>query len=425
MFKDLKQLFQPKNKDLRHRIYFTLAVLTIFVIGTAVEVPGTQGITKNLGFLELLNVMSGGSLRNFSIFALGVSPYISASIIVQLLQMDIIPYFSDLAKQGHAGQQKLNQITRYLGIFFGFIQGYAMSFYFLGSQNGILANMKVALILTAGTAFLMWLADQVTQKGIGNGMSLIIMAGIVISLPNMMITAFNTLVSFGTTKAVAVGIASFLLFLLVYLIVVVGIIYIEGAERRINIQYANKSTASLGKQTYMPIKINSAGVIPVIFASTLLSIPSTIAQFINKEGFTNFVNNYLDYTKPVGFIIFIVLIFFFAYFYTFIQLKPDDIAKNLKDNGGYVPGVKPGESTSKYFSKIISRLTIAGALFLTVIAALPILVSAFTSLPSNVSIGGTSLLIVVGVAIETYKQLESSLLSRNYSTNKNYRRVRR
>ena len=256
-------------------------------------------------------------------------------------------------------------------------------------------------------------------------MSLIIMAGIVISLPNMMITAFNTLVSFGTTKAVAVGIASFLLFLLVYLIVVVGIIYIEGAERRIKIQYANKSTASLGKQTYMPIKINSAGVIPVIFASTLLSIPSTIAQFINKEGFTNFVNNYLDYTKPVGFIIFIVLIFFFAYFYTFIQLKPDDIAKNLKDNGGYVPGVKPGESTSKYFSKIISRLTIAGALFLTIIAALPILVSAFTSLPSNVSIGGTSLLIVVGVAIETYKQLESSLLSRNYSTNKNYRRVRR
>ena len=261
MFKDLKQLFQPKNKDLRHRIYFTLAVLTIFVIGTAVEVPGTQGITKNLGFLELLNVMSGGSLRNFSIFALGVSPYISASIIVQLLQMDIIPYFSDLAKQGHAGQQKLNQITRYLGIFFGFIQGYAMSFYFLGSQNGILANMKVALILTAGTAFLMWLADQVTQKGIGNGMSLIIMAGIVISLPNMMITAFNTLVSFGTTKAVAVGIASFLLFLLVYLIVVVGII-------------------SFG--------LNSGAYVSQIIRSGLISIPKGQEEASTMLGFNYF-----------------------------------------------------------------------------------------------------------------------------------------
>ncbi len=425
MFKSLKGLFQKKNKDLRHRIYFTLAVLTIFVIGTGIEVPGTSGATKGLGFLELLDVMSGGALKNFSIFALGVSPYITASIIIQLLQMDIIPYFSDLAKQGHTGQQKLNQITRYVGIAFGFIQGYAMSYYFLGSDVAILMHLRTALVLTAGTAFLMWLGDQITQKGIGNGMSLIIMAGIIISLPSMMKTAFDTLVVSGTTKAVLIGIASFILFIIMYLLVVIGVIFIEGAERRINIQYANKSTASLGKQTYMPIKINSAGVIPVIFASTLLSVPQTIAQFINKTGFTNFVNNYLDYTKPVGFIIFVLLIFFFAYFYTFVQLKPDDMAKNLQNNGGYVPGVKPGDNTAKHFSKIISRLTIAGALFLTIIAALPIIVNSLTSLPRTVSLGGTSLLIVVGVAIETYKQLESSLLSRNYTVNKNYRRVRR
>lgn len=426
MFKILKQLFTKKNKDIRKRLYFTIAVLTIFIIGTTIEVPGTQSITKNLGFLELLNVMGGGALKNFSIFALGVSPYITASIIIQLLEMDIIiPYFSELAKQGHTGQQKLNQITRYVGIVFAFIQGYAMSYAFLGKNFGVLGYLEVALIMTAGTAFLLWLGDQVTQKGLGNGTSLIIMAGIITSLPSMMKTAFSTLVDFGTTKTTIVGLSAFLLFILVYILVIIGVIYIEGAERRISIQYANKSTASLGKQTYMPIKINSAGVMPVIFASSLLAVPATIAQFINKEGFSNFVDKYLDYTKPVGFILFVVLILFFAYFYTFIQMKPDQMAKNLQDNGGYVPGVRPGEATTKYFSQVLSRLTIVGAFFLTILAALPILVNAFTSLPSTVSLGGTGLLIVVGVAIETYKQLESSLLSREYSVNKNNRRARR
>lgn len=425
MFKPLKQLFTKKNKDLRKRIYFTLAVLTLFIIGTTIEVPGTQAITKNLGFLELLNVMGGGALEKFSIFSLGVTPYITASIIIQLLQMDIIPYFKELSEQGHTGQQKINQITRYVGIAFAFIQGFAMAYAFLGKDAGIINQLEVALIMTAGTAFLLWLGDQVTQKGIGNGISLIIMAGIVASLPNMMITAFKTLVDFTTTKSSIVGMASFLLFILVYLIVIVGVIFVEGAERRISIQYANKSTASLGKQTYMPIKINSAGVIPVIFASSLLAVPATIAQFVSNEKFTNFVNTYLDYTKPVGFVLFIVLIFFFAYFYTFVQMKPEQMAKNLQNNGGYVPGIRPGEATTKYFSNVLSRLTIVGAFFLTVLAALPILVNAFTDLPSTVSLGGTGLLIVVGVAIETYKQLESSLLSRTYDgAKRNSRRKR-
>ena len=425
MFKILKQLFTKKNKDIRKRVYFTIAALTIFVIGTTIEVPGTQTITKNLGFLELLNVMGGGALKNFSIFALGVSPYITASIVIQLLQMDIVPYFSELSKQGHTGHQKLNQITRYVGILFAFVQGYAMSYAFLGSNYGVLGYLEVSLIMTAGTAFLLWLGDQVTQKGIGNGVSLFIMAGIITSLPSMMQTAFNTLVNFGTTKSTIVGISSFALFILVYLLVIIGVIFIEGAERRISIQYANKSTASLGKQTYMPIKINSAGVMPVIFASSLLAIPATISQFVNNDKFTNIVNNYLDYTKPVGFVLFILLIFIFAYFYTFLQMKPDQMAKNLQDNGGYVPGIRPGDATTKYFSQVLSRLTIVGALFLVVLSALPILVNAFTDLPSTVSLGGTGLLIVVGVCIETYKQLESSLLSRGYSVNKNNRRARR
>ena len=416
MFKSLKQLFTKKNKDLRKRLYFTIAVLTLYVIGTTIEVPGTQEITKSLGFLELLNVMGGGALKNFSIFALGVIPYITASIVIQLLQMDIIPYFSELGKQGHTGKQKLNQITRYLGIFFAFIQGYAMSYAFLGDSYSVLGYVEVALIMTAGTAFLLWLGDQVTQKGFGNGVSLIIMAGIVVSLPSMMITAFNTLMDFSTTNAIIAGSAKFLLFLIVCMLVVIGVIFVEGAQRKINIQYANKSTANLGKQTFMPIKINSAGVIPVIFASSLLAVPITIAQIVDNESFANFVNSYIDYTTPVGLVLYILLIIFFDYFYTFVQMKPEQMAKNLKNNGGYVPGIKPGKDTENYFSKLLIRLATAGSVFLAVIAAFPILINMLTDLPQTVSIGGTGLLIVVGVAIETYKQLESSLLSRGYTT---------
>ena len=425
MFKTLKQLFVKKNKDLRHRLYFTMAVLSLYIIGTTIEIPGTEEITKNLGFLELLNVMGGGALKNFSIFALGVIPSITASIVIQLLQMDIVPYFSDLAKQGHAGKQKINQITRYLGIIFAFIQGYAMSYAFLGDSYTVLGYIEVAFIMTAGTAFLLWLGDQVTQKGFGNGISLIIMAGIVASLPSMVITAFETLIDFGTTNSIIAGSAEFLLFIIVCLLVVIGVIFVEGATRRINIQYANKSTANLGKQSYMPIKINSAGVIPVIFASSLLAVPITIAQVIGNESFSNFVNSYLDYTTPVGLILYIFFIIFFDYFYTFVQMKPEQMAKNLKNNGGYVPGIKPGDATEKYFSKLLIRLTTAGSVFLAIIAAFPILINMGTELPSSVSIGGTGLLIVVGVSIETYKQLESSLLSRGYNPTTARRRRRR
>ena len=427
MFKTLKQLFTKKNKDIRKRVYFTLAVLTLFVVGTTIEVPGTQEITKSLGFLELLYVMGGGALSNFSIFALGVTPYITASIVMQLLQMDIVPYFADLAKQGHAGRQKINKITRYLGIFFAFIQGFAMAYAFLGSSVTMLQRLEVAFIMTAGTAFLLWLGDQVTQKGIGNGVSLIIMAGIVSSLPGMMITAFKELVDFSTTNTLISGGATFLLFLIICFLVIVAVIFVEGAARRISIQYANKSTANLGKQSYMPIKINSAGVIPVIFASSLLAVFSVVAQFSKSDKVVNFINNYLDYTTPVGLIIYVVLIIFFTYFYTFVQMKPDQMAENLQKNGGYVPGIRPGNDTEKYFVTVLKRLTTVGALFLAAIAAFPIILNMCTGLPRTVSIGGTSLLIVVGVAIETYKQLESSLLSREYSPNKrtNSKRARR
>lgn len=421
MFHALKQLFAPTNKDLRKRILFTLGALMVFVIGTKVRVPGTTDLTGNLGFLELINAMGGGALRQFSIFALGVMPYITAQIIMQLLQMDIIPYFSELAKEGPVGRQKINQITRYVGIIFAFIEGFAFSFAFLGTHVPVLEHLYVATILTAGTAFTLWLGDQITQKGLGNGISLIIMAGIVETLPTMFAEAFKGLVLNSSLNNI-IGILLFIAFVIVYFIIIIGVIFVEEANRKIPIQYANKSSSAYGaEQSFMPIKINSAGVVPVIFASSLLAIPATIAQFINNTSFTNFVNNYLNYTTPVGFIIYVVLIFLFGYVYTFIQIKPDEMAKNLQNNGGYIPGIRPGKDTEKYVSKVLSRLTVVGSTFLTIIAILPIVFSALinlvpnVSLSSSVTIGGTGLLIVVGVCLETYKQLEGSLVTRNYS----------
>ncbi len=423
MFNTIKQLFAPTNKDLRKRILYTLGALAIFIIGTSIRVPGTQDLTNNLGFLELINVMGGGALKNFSIFALGVMPYITASIIIQLLQMDIIPYFTELSKQGHVGRQKINQITRYVGIAFAFIEGYAFSFMVLGNSASAIQYMYVATILTAGTAFMLWLGDQITQKGIGNGISLIIMAGIIYTLPQMFITAFNSMVTFGDTAKMWLGIGSFALFVIIYLVILIGVIFVQEAERKIPIQYANKSTSAYGaQQSFMPVKINSAGVVPVIFASSLISIPGVIASFIKNEGFTSFVNQYLNYTKPIGFIIYVILIFFFAYFYTFVQLKPEDLAKNLQENGGYIPGVRPGKDTEKHISSVLSHLTIVGSIFLVIISGIPILFGSLTKLPSTVTIGGTGLLIVVGVALETYKQLEGSLLTRKYTRDSTYSR---
>lgn len=417
MFKNIKQIFSPSNKDVRNKILFTLLILFIYKVGTAVRVPGTDNITEDLGFLELLNVMGGGSLKNFSIFALGVTPYISASIIVQLLQMDIIPYFSNLAKEGHTGRVKLNKITRYLGIALAFLQGLVMSFSFLGETATAIEYLRVSLILTAGTCFLLWLGDQITRKGVGNGISMLIMAGILISTPSMMVDAFSSFVVTGTVQEVAFGVTKFILFLLVYIAIIVGVVFIEKSERRVPVQYTNRTSTAYGaKQTYIPFKLNSAGVMPVIFASSLISIPSLIAAFIKNDNFSLFINKYINYSTVTGFILYILLIVLFSYLYTFMAsgLKPKELAENLNKNGGYIPGIRPGGETKEYISKVLSRTTFLGALFLVVIAGLPILVSNFSSLPTSVTVGGTGLLIVVGVALETYNQIESTLSARKY-----------
>lgn len=421
MFAGLKQLFSPSNKDLRKRIYFTLMCLGLFCLGTTITIPWASALYQELGFLEIFNLMSGGGLRSFSIFALGVSPYITASIITQLLQMDIIPYFKELKEEGYTGRQKINRITRYLGIIFAFIQGYILTIVYMKGMSS-LDVLKTTVVMTAGTCFLLWLGDQVTTKGIGNGISLLIMAGIIQSMPSMFVTAFQNLVTSGSYSTV-VGSLLFALFVIVYILIILGVVFIQLAERRVPIQYSNRTNSAYGAQTsYLPIKLNAAGVMPVIFASTLITIPTTIVNLIGNEGAINFVNNYIVYTSPTGFLLYVVLILFFGYFYTFMEMNPEEMSKNLNKNGGYIPGVRPGADTTDYISKVIGRLTIVGSIFLVIIAGLPIIFSKFSGLPSSVTIGGTGLLIVVGVAIETYKQLESSLVSRSYREGRRHRR---
>lgn len=418
MFARFKQIFNPENKDLRKRIYFTFVVLFIFKLGTAIVVPGLDKEslgTSSLGFLELLNVMGGGALSQFSIFALGVSPYISASIVISLLQMDIIPYFSELSKQGQTGRAKLNQYTRYLGIILAFVQGYVYSFAFV--QGGTTVEyLTYALILTAGTALVLWMADQITAKGVGNGVSLMIMAGIIATMPTMFMSLWNELVITTSAQVLFLGLTKFLLFVVLYVAILVGIVFVETSERRIPIQYANKSTSAYGKQqSYIPFKLNSASVMPVIFASMLLSVPTIVSKVANNDAVTVFVSKWLTTSTVTGFIIYIVCIFAFAYFYTFIQLKPAELAENLGHNGGYIPGIRPGKDTELYIKKVLKRITTIGAFSLAVIAGIPIIFGAISNLSTSVSIGGTGLLIVVGVALETYKQIDGELVTRNFS----------
>lgn len=414
MFRGFSQLFSKSNKDLRKRIYFTLFCLGIFCLGSAITIPWASRVYDELGFLEIFNIMSGGGLRNFAIFGLGVSPYITASIITQLLQMDIIPYFSELKEQGYVGRQKINKITRYLGIIIGFVQAYVLCVFYMNGSDTF-TMLKTSLVMTAGTAFCLWMGDQITNKGLGNGQSMLIMAGIILSMPSVFTGAYEGFIV-ADTYSLGLGIFFFILFIISYLLVIVGIIWVQLAERRIPIQYANRSNSAYGaQQSFLPIKINSAGVIPVIFAQILITIPATIVNIIGNEKAINFINTYINYTTFTGFILYIILIMFFGYFYTFMQMNPDEMSKNLNKNGGYIPGIRPGEETSAYISDSLGKLTFMGSLFLVVLSAIPIIFSMIFDLPSTVSIGGTGILIVVGVAIETYKQIESSLVSRSYA----------
>lgn len=414
MFRSIAKLFASENKDLRKRIYYTLFALGIFCLGSGITIPWASTVYEELGFLEIFNLMSGGGLKSFSIFALGVSPYITASIITQLLQMDIIPYFKELKDQGYVGRQKIQKINRYLAVIFAFIQAYVISIFYLKNVD-VMVMIKTSLVMTAGTSFLLWLGDQITKKGIGNGTSLLIMAGIIESMPGIFAGAFKSFILGGTYNT-PIGISLFILFIIIYLVVLIGIVWMTLAERRIPIQYANHTASYNSKKSYLPIKINSANVIPVIFASIVLTIPSTIAGLVNATKASEFIDKYIVYTTPTGFLIYIVLILFFGYVYTYMMMNPEEMSKDLNKRGGYIPGVRPGEETSKYISNSLGKLTIVGCIFLVILSGLPILMANIFKLPSSVTIGGTGILIVVGVAIETYKQIESGLVSRKYKS---------
>lgn len=414
------KLFSKEAKDLRKRILFTLLVLGIYAFGTGITIvwatPWLGTLVDQLDFLGVFNLMSGGGFDRFAIFGLGVTPYINASIVTQLLTMDIIPYFKELKEQGYVGRQKINRITRYLGIILAFIQAYVLTVFLLDVHD-VAEVLKITLVMTAGTSLLLWLGDQITSKGIGNGQSLLIMASIVLSLPAVFTGAYNALLGPSATITTWVGILLFGVYLLMYLLVIVGIVWITLAERRIPIQYANKTVSAYKeRQSYLPLRINYAGVMPVIFASMLLTIPSIVVTIIGNQDAINFVNNYIMYTSVPGFILYIALIVFFSYFYTFMAMNPEEMSKDLNKSGAYIPGVRPGAETTKYISDVVGRLTLVGSLFIAILAGMPILISNLTGLSQSVAIGGTGILIVVGVAIETYKQVQSGLVSRKYSS---------
>lgn len=412
------KILSKDAKDLRHRILFTLFCLGIYCLGTGITIvwatPWLGTLYGQLDFLGVFNLMSGGGFERFSIFGLGVTPYINASIVTQLLTMDIIPYFKELKEQGYVGMQKINRITRYLGILLAFVQAYVLTVFLLGVTD-VAMILKITLVMTAGTSFLLWLGDRITMKGIGNGQSLLIMASIVLSLPAVFTGAYELFIGAGTYTT-WVGVLFFIFYLLMYLLVIVGVVWITLAERKIPIQYANKTVSAYGaKESYLPLRINYAGVMPVIFASMLLTIPSIIVNIIGNQSAIDFVNNYIMYTSWTGFILYIALIIFFSYFYTFMAMNPEEMSKNLNKSGAYIPGVRPGAETTKYISTVVSRLTLVGSLFIAILAGLPILVSNITGLDQSIAIGGTGILIVVGVAIETYKQIQSGLVSRRFA----------
>lgn len=423
MIKLLKGAFTEKS--IRKRVLFTLGMILVFRLGTHITVPGVnataiQEISQS-GLFNLLNTFGGGALQNYSIFALGISPYITSSIIVQLLQMDIIPKLKEWSEQGEVGRRKLNNVTRYLTIVIAFFQAWGISLGFnsltglgLVVNPGFATYVKIAIIMTAGTMFVMWLGEMITVHGIGNGTSLIIFSGIVSSVPSDFAEIYNTQIRNAGDEIVqswilviGIGIAFILLLLFV--------IYMESARRNIPIRYSKRAVSS--EESVLPLKVNAAGVLPVIFASSFMMVPQIVlGLFTSSQSASWFqiVSKIFNMQEPVGAILYIALIVLFTYFYAFIQVNPEKVAENLQKQNAYIPSVRPGRETEDYISYLLVRLSTIGAFYLAVIAVLPIIASAIWNIPS-LSLGGTSLLIVVGVGLDTTAQLEGLLSKTSYT----------
>lgn len=408
-----------KIPDLRKKLIFTLLMLAVFRIGASVPVPGVdvsfiQKMVDNAGLLSFYDLVSGGSFKRFTIFALGISPYITASIIVQLLTI-AIPSLEELSKSGEDGRKKMMQYTRYGTIVLAIFQAVGLTVGMFRQaliKTDFLSITVIVMTLTAGTAFLMWLGEQITEKGIGNGISLLIFAGIIARMPAGMFQSFQ-LVQKGQLSYIKLGV-----FIVIGIAIIVSVIAIQQGQRRIAVQYAKRVSGRKmygGQSSHIPLKVNQAGVIPVIFAISVMYFPQTIALFV-KGNFQAFVNKWFSQSGDPGVWIYILaealLIIFFTYFYTAIMFNPFDVANNMKNSGGFIPGIRPGNPTAEYLERVSTRLTFAGAIFLALIAVLPVLVMRFANIPF--SFGGTSLLIVVGVALETMKQIEQQMLMRHY-----------
>lgn len=414
-----------KVAELRKKIGFTLLMFLIFRIGAHIPIPFINHDTlKNMvgsgSIFDFLDTFSGGSFKRFTVFALSITPYITASIILQLLTI-VLPSLERLAKEGEFGRKKITQYTRYGTVVLGFVQGLGLT---LGLRAALVIpspNLRwpiyllVTLILTAGTAFLMWLGERITEKGIGNGISLIIFAGIVARVPD------GLKYIWGLLKVGEIGALSVIGLLLIGAGIIAGVVFIQEGQRRVQVQYAKRVVGRRvygGQTSHIPLKVNQAGVIPIIFAISLLAFPGTIGTWMPAtSSYAQFVNRWLTmngtvYSIPY-LIVYAMLIIFFTYFYTAVTFNPVDVADNIKKYGGFIPGLRPGRATSDYLAKILSRLTLAGGLFLALIAVLPSLIIGLTGI-KNIYLGGTSLLIVVSVALETMKQLESMLMQRHY-----------
>ena len=410
-----------KIADIRKKIIFTLLMLLVFRVGSNIPVPGIdrdildEVFSGDMGLLSLFDLFSGGSFSNFTIFALSITPYITASIILQLLTI-AIPKLEQLAKEGTEGRKKIAQYTRYLTVILAFVQAIGLSvglFRQAIPDQSFFSIAVIVLTLSAGTAFLMWLGEQINENGIGNGISLIIFAGIIARAPSAVHSTWQSY------QAGEVTLMSCFLFVIFALAVVVGIVAVQQGVRKVPVQYAKRVVGRKmygGQSTHIPMKVNQAGVIPVIFGLSLMQLPLTITYFVPNTGFADFCNKWLSPYGDPGVWIYVILnallIMFFTYFYTAIIFNPADVANNMKANGGFIPGIRPGRATVEYLQKVMTRITFVSALFLAVIASMPTLISQFTSL--DVSFGGTSLLIAVGVALDTMKQLENQMVMRNY-----------
>ncbi len=401
--------------ELRQKVIFTLAMFIVFRAGTHIPVPGVNAtvieqLFRSGNLFGLLDMFSGGALSKFSIFAMSITPYINASIILQLLKV-VVPTLEQWSKEGEEGFKKTTKLTRMLTVALAFIQACGMAYGLKMAINnpGILSILLIALTLTAGTVFLMWLGEQITARGVGNGISLIIFAGIVSRLPDGLKIIFQYL------QAGTVSILNVILFAAIALAMVVFVIMISEGVRKIPVQYAKRvvgKKAYGGHTSYIPLKVNQAGVIPIIFASSVLMFPVTIAQFVDVP-WVKSMGKLFEWGSPLQTTLYVLMILFFTYFYTAVSLNIGDLSDNIKKNGGFVPGLRPGKSTTDYLDRVMSRITLAGAIFLSLIALMPHVIGWITRI-DGIYFGGTALLIVVGVALQTMKQIESLVLMRHY-----------